>query len=208
MKPLSDFYSRITPWVVGCPEPTINQALVDAAVRFCEDSKVIHQRTEPILTQANVSTYEVEVPTQQRVGTVLDVYCNGKPLRPLVGDARPNPSDRTGTPTHYYGVRTDSEFLVQLHPTPDAEYSVQVDASFVPTRTATSLEDELLERWVEAIVAGTLSKLFSIPNQPFSDPGQSAAAAVAFAGLSMRARREAGHTRVEGSDRIRPRRFI
>lgn len=208
MKPLSDFYSRITPWVVGCPEPTINQALVDAAVRFCEGAKVIHQRTDPVSTQANVSTYEVDSPTQQRVGTVQDVFCNGKPLTPLVGDARPSPSDRTGTPTHYYGGRADSVFMVHLYPTPDAAYTLQVDASFVPVRTATSLEDELLERWVEAVAVGALAQIFSIPNQPFSDPSQAAAASMAFTGLTMQARREAGRTQIEGSDRIRPRRFV
>lgn len=208
MVPLSAFYSRIKPYVVGCAEPTIDQALVDAAVRFCEDAKVIHAVSDPFTTAPGEPEYSLDAPLQQRVGVVTDVWCDGVPLAPLVGDGRPNPADGTGRPTHYHGVRAAPGFALRLFPVPDRAYEVVVDVAFVPQRSATALEDDLFDLWVEAVVAGTLSKLFSIPSQPYSDPAQAVAAGIAFNGLAMKARREAGRTRVEGSDRIRPRRFV
>lgn len=207
MKPLSAFYSRIQPFLVGCPEPTIDQALVDAAIRFCEDSKAIHERGEPFLAQAGVSGYEIEAPTQQRVTSIRDVFVNGKRVNPIVGEVVPPASSNTAKPTHYYGSRVGGEFLLQLYPTPDAAYEVVVDAAFAPVRNATQLDDDLLDLWVEAMVVGVIAKCAVLPNQPFTDIAAASAAGISFTGLAAKARREAGRTRVEGSDSIRPRPF-
>lgn len=208
MKPLSAFHSRIQPFLVGCPEPTIDQALVDAAIRFCEDSKVIHERGEPFSTRDGQSGYEVDAPAQQRVTSVVEVFCDGQYLRPAVGDNLPPVSAQGGKPTHYFGSRVGGEFLLQFYPTPDKAYQIIVDAAFTPVRGATELDDDLFDLWVEAMVAGTIARCAALPNQPYSDASGAASAGMAFARLSGMARREAGRTRIQGSDRIRPRTFV
>lgn len=207
MKPLSVFYSRIKPFVATCPEPTIDQALLDASIRFCEDSKVIHEVGEAFTTVATVGAYEVESPTDQRVTSIRQVWCDGIPIAPLMGDTSPAALTTTGTPTNYYGTRVGSEFLLQLYPIPDKACSITVDAAFCPTRSATQVEDDLFDLWAEAIINGALARIMSIPDQPYSNPERASGAAMSFNGLSARAKREAAFNRVEGSTTVRPRRM-
>lgn len=208
MRPLRDFYPKIQPYITGCPEPTLDSALVDAAIAFCQDSQVIHQHTPLFTTEVNRSAYELESPTDQRVSTVRKVWIDGHKISPVPTDQVAPSSESRGRPTHYWGQRGETGFELVLYPTPDDSYTVVADVAFCPTRRATQLDDDLLELWSDAIRSGTLARLWSIPGQSFSDMASASMAAVSFSRQSAEAKRRGDNTRVAASHTVRPRPFV
>jgi hypothetical protein len=69
------------------------------------------------------------------------------------------------------------------------------------------LENDLFDLWSDAVVYGAISRICSIPGQPFSDLVVSAAAASQAARLGGKARVEGSFNRVRGQMRVAPRKF-
>lgn len=209
MKALSEFTPYIMPFVLGCPQPTLERALVDAAITFCEDTLCIRQRCEAFTTEAGVRAYELEAPEQQQVARVLDGYCDtARQLRIIMSDQVGNPDPATtGTPTYIYTSRADAEFMLNMVPVPDKVYSIEIEAAMRPTRTATRLDDDLFHLWLDAMVAGSVMRIASYPGQPFTDPEAAARATAAFFFHARKARNEGLSGRVRATRAVQQRPF-
>lgn len=203
MKLLADFFPRIGTHVVGCPEPTMSQALLDSAIAFCEDSLVQREMLDSFSTEIGTASYEMDPPAQQKVARVLDVVVDGVKLKNIPQDVAVGIQKVSGQPTGYYTTRSGYTFEVVLYPVPDKVCTVSVLAALKPSRTATQLDDDLFERWVEPIVAGAIARITAIPNQPFSDMSKSQYAALTAAAMAKKARAEESFGRARGSMSIR-----
>lgn len=208
MRLLSDFYARLLPHVTGCPEPLANQALVDAAIAFCEDSKVVRRRLDVFQTVAGQDVYEFDVPAQQRISRITKVLISGVPLVSAASEDAVFWQECQGKPTVFTTVRVDSELLLKLHPVADAAYAVEVEAVLCPTRNATQLEDDLFDRWVEPVLFGAMGRIKAVPGQPFSDPVGSMAYTQRAFTTTNKAKVEAQFDSVQSARRIRPVRFV
>lgn len=208
MKPLSDFYTRIQPHAALVPLPTLDRALVDAAITFCEDSRAIRQRLDPFDTVPTVAGYELDANPQQQVAHVLKVWFDGIELTPLTDSFGPAPNDtEPGTPQAYWTSRADSQFVLNLWPAPDRIGTVVVNAAMRPVREATQLEDDLLDLWADALTAGALGRVLSIPGQSWTDVVAAAGAQTAFMAHAQRAKVRSEFGRQVASMRVRPRKF-
>lgn len=207
MKPVSDFFSRVLPYVPGCPEPTAAQALVDAAIVFCEDTMVVRNQLDTFSTVVGQDAYELDVPLQQQVSRVLTVFVDDTPLPSWTAQGTPPSDDARNRPMAFYTTRSNSEFLLRLYPTPDKVYAVKVVAALRPTRTATQLEDDLSSLWSDAVISGALARLMAVPSQPFTNPGEAMRMQMNAIQLARRARTEGNVGHVRGSMRVTPRPF-
>ncbi len=208
MKPISDFYSRIQPFVIGCPEPAIAQALVDAAIAFCEDTEVLRVRLDSFQTAKGESQYRLDPPdAQHRVNWLHAVRIAGERHVIDIVSREETPADDAlaGKPMQAYSSYDGAQFVVNLFPAPDSTYDLVPEVSLRPKRGATMLADELFEKWVDAVVAGTLSRLLAIPNQPYTDPARALEAGTVFVALAQKARREARTGPGKSSMRVRQR---
>lgn len=170
MKPISDFFPRLMPFVAGCSEPLATQAIVDSAIEFCEKSLVIQHTIDSFSTVAGTAAYSLDAPFQQEVARIIRVAVAGRDLYGLPQTPMPAaPSDAVAHPLAFYTTRNDSELLLQLEPIPDAAYTVYVRAALRPTKEATQLEDDLYTRWSDAVINGALARLKIIPGQAFTD---------------------------------------
>lgn len=207
MKPLSDFYSRLIPFVPGCPEPTVNQAIVDAAIAFCEDSLALREDLDVFPTVVGVGKYSLDAPMDQTVARVLHVSYDGWPVEIVPADRIGVLEPVTGNPSIAYTTREGAEYLINLYPAPDKVANVRVSVATRPTRTATQLDDELFDHWAEGVLSGAMSRIMAVPNQPFSDP-QSASMYMARAiHASNKARVESSYGRVRGQIKVTQRPF-
>lgn len=167
MKSASEFLPRILPMVMGCPIPLATQALVDAAIEFCVESEAIKEDLDAFATAVGQSTYDLDSPQpQQRVEQVVSVKVDGVEI----GPAATTSDTHRGRPTAYSVSVLDGVTTLHLFPTPDAAYEIDARATLVPLRSATSFHEQLYERWVEQVCAGTVARLRAIPDQPFSKP--------------------------------------
>jgi len=202
MRPVSDFLSRVMPSVPGCPQPLAEQAIRDAAIAFCEDSLALRERLIPFTTIRGVAEYSlIPEDSDTQVARVIDIYLDGTRLSPCVS-APPAPSDSLSAPTAYYTTRVGSAFQVALSSTPDKEYTVVAEVALRPTRSASTLDDDLLDLWADAVTAGAIGRLSSVPGEPFTDLAvANAAQQIAIRG-ARGARSEMGVGRVRGSMRV------
>lgn len=207
MKPVSDFYPRLAAYVMGCPEPTMAQALVDASIAFCDDSMAIRHRLDAFTTFPGEAFYGMDAPAQQTISRVLDVWVNGGRLAATVADEVNDGSSSRGSPSTFYSRRNDSQLELVLYPTPDATLNVTAEVALRPLRSATSLENDLFDLWMDAIITGAMSRIYAIPDQPFSSPKLAQENLFMATRLSSKARVDASYGRIRGSGSVRMRPF-
>lgn len=210
MKNLSSFRPRVAARVPGCSDPLIDQAVLDTCIDFCERTLVVKRTLDSFLTVAGTASYDVPVGLQQSVAHIMRVWCGTSELRPLDEDgiATPYgfvssvPGDQTpsGTPSYYN--ETDPGVL-QLYPRPDGAHTINVRAAMRPLRTATQVEDQLFEDWVEAITDGALTRLYMVPGD-FANAPLAKFHAAAYQGGVDRAMLQASKGRTRAESRVTP----
>ena len=209
MKALSAFFPRILPYLPGCPEPLAAQVLIDAAIEFCDSSLVLRQNLDTFNTVVGRVQYDLDAPSAQHdINRVMGVTLDGKELvagmtEALRGDMPTAPAKPRG----FYTDRTDSVFTLMLSPPPDEVYSVLVNVALSPARTATQLDDDLYNTWINPIVSSAIAQAMQIPGQPFSNPAQAQILLNSVARQTVTSRIEGNYGFVRGSMRVRSRPF-
>lgn len=202
----TEFLPRLLPYTPSCPSPMAEQALVDAAIAFCEDSLVLRQRLDVQTTAKGQAELDVSVPAQQMPTRILKVWVDGVPIQAvtsdMVDDQRLNLLAR---PDRFYTLQDDAALLVQLYPVPDGPYAVLVEVALRPTRSAKLLHNSLFDSWLEPVVQGAAARLMAIPDQPFTNLAMSQVCAAKAAYLSRKARIEGAYGRVRGTVAVRAR---
>ncbi|CAB5220080.1 hypothetical protein UFOVP232_42 [uncultured Caudovirales phage] len=209
MQALSAFYPRILPYLPGCSEPLAAQVLVNSAIEFCENSMVLRQNLDTFTTVAGVSQYDLDPPTAQHdINRVMGVTLAGMELRPGMAEIVHNdlPTDRA-KPRAFYTDRTDSVFTLRLTPPPDAAYPVVVAVTLRPKRTASLLDDDLYNIWIDPIVSGAIARAMQIPDQPFTNFPQADYLLRSAAKQTNTSRIESTYGLVRGSMSVRFRSF-
>jgi hypothetical protein len=210
MQALSAFFPRILPYLSGCSEPLVSQLLLDSAIEFCSTSLVLRQNLDPFNTVVGVSQYDLDPPSaQHNVDRVMGVTLAGMELRPGMAEIVHNdlPTDKA-KPRAFYTDRTDSTFTLRLTPPPDDVYSVIVAVTLRPARTATLLDDDLYNIWINPIVNGAMAKAMMIPDQPFTNPAQAGYLAQTVAKQTNISRIESSYGLIRGSMSVRSRPFV
>lgn len=184
----------------------MQQAVVDAAIMFCEDSQVVRTKLDTIATLDGVASYELIAPTQQQIGRIQRVWVDDRQIS-VVPSFQARQLTHEGRPEWATTRRDGNSIFLVLYPTPDQVFRVDVEVSTLPARNAQSLEDDLLNYWLDAIVAGATSRLMAIPNQAFTNLAESIGYGSSFAYLTRKAKLEAPSGRTVGSLRVKPRRF-
>mgnify|MGYP003339210005 CR=1 FL=1 len=189
---ISAFFPRLIPNVLGCPEPLAQQALVDAAITFCDQSLAVTIDLDPVTVPVGSTAVELETPDQTTVAQVLYVWydkkvLNSVPYGQFTDIYRPN-----ATPTDYTVEYLDEVANLRVYPAPSTavDNGLVVRVALRPTRAATQLHDILFQRYVDGIVAGAQSILCAIPDQPFTDTARSIA-------MGQRARAAANQARAD-----------
>lgn len=208
MQALSAFHSRILPYVPGCSYPLMDQALVDSAIAFCDESLVIRQFVQDQITIADTNFYTIADTTHETVARVLTVKIDGTAIAPVNSDDGALAiTTEPGQPVRYYTTRVDSALKVILYPTPDKQYTLSMEVAWKPLRTAAQLQDDLLNVWVEPVVEGAVARLMATPAQPFTDQMAGAAKLLSAKSGARRARIESTSGRTRVSRYVRPRPF-
>ena len=162
----------------GVSDPLLKQALVRAAIDFCQRSQVWQEVAEPIVLVDGQSDYDIDAPVGAQVYLLRDAWVGAQPLRPLTLQRQQlelaqDPSQSSTVPTHFRSS-ADRQSLT-VYPVPKLPTaSLRVKACFVPKASATVLPDLLGDRYLMAVCAGVKSALMAIPGQAWSNPALSA----------------------------------
>lgn len=216
MKTLAVFLPYVQPYVLACPKPVMRQAIVDAAIDFCEQTHIIQQILDPLSLEAGTREYELSMPSRQELVMVKRAWFKGTELAPAAQesvslasawrDDIPGVTATTGDPGEFYQVGQRS---IGLHPVPaeDEDEVLTARVALKPTRNATSLEDVLYEDWVEAIRDGALYRLHTTPGQSYTDLPAAANRFAGFMQAVSKAKAQATRGRVQADTTVQMRPF-
>ncbi|HEY6509737.1 MAG TPA: hypothetical protein VIY56_17060 [Vicinamibacterales bacterium] len=168
MKKLEVFLPRLLPWCAGAPEPLVQQALIDSAISFCEETNIVRYITDPITRIAGVADYDLELPQSTELARVIRVWWGKGPYE--------TPS---GLPLNWQITDVGQ---ITIFPTPENSIDdpMFIEVSTTPTRSATVVADQLYSKWVEAVVGGAMYRICSQPDQPYTNLQNAALGAQAF----------------------------
>lgn len=206
---LSKFYPRLIPSVVGCPEPLAQQALLDSAISFCDQSLAVTANLDPITIPVGINAVELEPPTDTTVAQILYVWydknlLNAVPFGQFTGIYRPN-----GSPVDYTIEYIDEVVNLMVYPAPEKQIKngCVVRCALRPTRDATKVHDILYQRYAEGIVAGAQAVLCAMPDQPWTDYARAMQMGVLARAKANQARADMMFGRVQASMTVQMREF-
>lgn len=170
MVPVSTFFSRLMPSIVGCPEPLAQQALVDSAIALCDQALVVQIDLDPVPVLEGVRDYELELPPQQQLSQVIRVWAGDSMLDPVPSFQASGVDGPSGRPRYYFTRDVDGVLNIRLAPTPDQPLDrLRIRVATRPTRSATRLHRSLFDEWVDVVVDGALARLYDTPGQVYSN---------------------------------------
>lgn len=188
MVALSTLTQRLEHYAPGASQPLMERALLDAAIEFCRDSRVISEELDGIAVTADSRTATLASTEGTRVVHALRVWFDDAELYSVApGDLTGDWMAHTGTPVGYY---METEDTVRLYPIPSANGTLKARAATAPAHDADEVADALADRWLDAILAGALARILLVPGQPFSSPEGAQAALGSFYAAASRARLE------------------
>lgn len=171
-KPLADVRPYVLPDVIGCPMPVVDQAIVSAAIEFCERTYVWRHTPATVAAVEATTSYAFVTPTGAKVERVQAAWLDGIPLKVRNATDMLGVADwltKTGTP-EYLVALDDSNW--RLYPLGGGDVDMLV--TLKPTRDATTIDSDIFEAHVESIAAGALARLQKKAGKPWSDLEQAA----------------------------------
>jgi hypothetical protein len=167
---------RLAPTVPGCPRPTIEQYVREAAIETCEQTLAWRFEQDLIRLTAGVYEYDYETPENTEVVGVIHAALNGNKIDALTQEQIHSrfPSwpdqDRRSTP-RFLGQFDPDHFVVA--PVPDASitYDIKMFLALRPTQDADGMDKTVFDECELAITHGSLAKLLSLPEKSWTDKG-------------------------------------
>jgi hypothetical protein len=159
MATLAQFYPAIKPYAPTFPNPALDAVLLDAAIEFCRDSRVLRYAAEPFMTSPRVGAYEMDIDAGDvDIFEALSASADGKALEPqrLRGKL-----PAFGTPEGFWMADRNT---ISLWPVPDRALEVRALCAVCPRAQAMTVDDALLRDWRNGIVAGALFRLALTPD--------------------------------------------
>lgn len=176
MATLNDFLSLVAPNVESCPNATVVSAIRRSIREFCRETYVWKASLTDVDTVAGDATYTLVPPTDTQIVSVLNITHVDRDLMPIDEawldryelNWRTFNDARRSTYVVHELYATD----IRLVPPPleaDTPGLVNIRVAVMPTLTATTVDDVLLNDWDESIMYGALSRLMRYPEKPWTN---------------------------------------
>ncbi len=165
MKTWAEFHSLVLPSVLGCPIPTMDNALRLTARDFCKRTREWRE-SESFTAQGIVNLFDIDIPPGTELVRIISADVAGEPLDIFGRGELPTDWATCTPPDGLYHVGT-TEYRV--FPVPPANARITIESALMPSNTGTGVGDDVFDRYAEAIADGALCRLMKMPRQPWSD---------------------------------------
>ena len=202
------FLPDVLPFVRDAPEFMAVQAIRNACIEFCEETRYLQINSDQISLLPNVSEYDLDADTGYRVIDVIEAWAGDQLLIPKSveelsriyrsTDWRSN----VGNPYYFYRTRMGAVSVVPMPATASSvsKAYLKCRVAVVPSRSSTSIDDDIFERFSETIAKGARARLHMINGEPFFNMNAALDCRKAFndAIADVRIRVNKGLTRASG----------
>ncbi len=160
---LESFYQFIAPEVIGCPEPVMDRACIEATRDFCARTYTWRTTGSQPLIKGTVE-YEIDIPNKTDVVRVLRVEANGASLQSLGDHFNHNPfSDGWGRTHSTYTYTLPKSITLTDVPVEKIKDGLVIEAALKPQFNVTTVDDDMFNRYYEVIVMKAKQILFLQP---------------------------------------------
>lgn len=205
---LTKFYPYVTVDVPAAAIPSVEVAVRDACIDFCERTLILQVDHDPITAILGEPTYEFSPPDGYLVDKIMQLWYDDVMLPPVAADYAFQSSyvERgetvKSTPQGY--LQKDARTF-SLLPSPEktVRNGIVMRVAIKPTRDATEVDDILFDDYAEVIGWGAKYRLLLSPGKEYTNPEMAQAAKGLFdRGMSRaRNRMTRNHTRAQMSVR-------
>lgn len=213
---ITDFLKYVLPDVVGCPTASAKQAVLDAATEFLTFTGAWNEIQDPIGLSNLSNEYDLEaLPTGARcidIRAIFAPFVSGGELRPAtmaqINAQFPNWATQTSNlPSHY--TRAFDFTTIRVFPIPDnaSGQVLRVHAVYTLKADATTIPDEIVERYREVIASGAKARLMVMAKVPWQDLTLASYHRNEFSNGKAAAKITAEHGKTRGEIRVPARRF-
>jgi hypothetical protein len=202
----SDLTSETLPEVPGCPDMTIERAVRDAVIEFCDTTLCYSVDQDPVSVYAGLSEVDLELPRGTRLVQVIRAQLGRQPMGRKSRDDLFATNAAWQTMTGQPSVITyASETSVRIVPAASDALTEQLYIRFAvtPTRASTAVADSIGEQYFKEFTNGAKAALLRMPGQPWSNPQLSAAYRAQFERDMREARLTVSQDSVSGTKRFR-----
>ena len=172
MKTLEQFYPLILPAVLGCPTPVLDANLILAAREFCQKTSALRYWLDTVTADGTTNTFDHDLTSNQELVRVTRCLYTQDTDYGIMSQ-RDLPRDwETGDSGWLYQtlVQFDNGQTYKMYPAPVAGDTFTLQIAVKPSIAATALDDDLYNKWAEALAHGTKQRLMIMPRQAWSDP--------------------------------------
>lgn len=200
MKTWSDFYPFVLPSAIGCPKPTADFFLKQAAIEFFTSSRAWIDPLPAVSTVVGQASYSFGASAEQQVIGIDECRIDGGDALDVGHDEEVDGDTSTGTPSRIW---TDDLLAYSLWRVPSvADQQVVNKVVLAPSQSATGVDDRLFALYANAIAHAALAQLLALPDKPWTNPQL----ALYFAGMGGAATNFAATQARTGGARLRVRR--
>lgn len=171
MSSLDSFLPYVRPWAPGVPDPTAYKAIRQAAIDFCERTRLWQYEDDYDVTEQDCIG-GIFTPNGSQLHDIEIVMFNGQELIPKA----PRDIDRlekgwrtgdlgSGLPKYYTQTEQNALRLV-----PAMDGHVYLSLRLKPAQDATELPDFISREYNEVIGWGALSRILTVPGQSYTNP--------------------------------------
>lgn len=173
MTDFASFYSLIKPYADGVAGPAMDNALRQAAIRFCQQTCAWQVISSLVNVTAGVNTYDVDIPGEAEIVKIMRLAYDKRPIDPQsLDDLDMKYADwtaETGTPACYTQLTPEQIILVPM-PSSTVPLAMSYRAAYKPSQGASTLPDILYRQYAIAIARGALSLLLMESNRGYYSP--------------------------------------
>lgn len=163
------FYPKVLPDVLGCPEPTVDEHLRDAARRFCFKTGCWRADLDRILTRAGRADYDISYPDSADGVRLIGATLGGHDIGLEVADV--SMARRREGRSGRDRLRTMDLRTATLMPTPAIDGSeLRIEAVLQPSQDAEGVPDNIGDLYRLEIATGALASLLMMNKQPWTNP--------------------------------------
>ena len=157
----------------GVPEPLAIHHIRNAAMQFCEETRLWSEYLDAISVQANEGEYTLDGPQHTNVVDILSASFNGSPLGGPFSESeldkkRPGWREETGAQPFLCAKKGNLIRLIPI-PTEAAANALRAAVAVKPALTAHEGPDFLLADWHEAIGYGAKERLLMVPGKDWTN---------------------------------------
>lgn len=178
--PWSVLYHYVAPWLPGCPNVVMDDALRTAAIEYCEKTRAhkVYLTAIDSVVGVDAYVYTSPDPVNLNVYRADSVFFNGRQLDPCGLDERdilyPNWMTTPAVPEKYSQL---NERAISIVPSPNVAITgaIVVRAAMTPTTTAVGLDDTLAEFHGRFIAQGALFTAMSMEGKEWNNDAKAGA---------------------------------